>query len=80
MTNRLKESEIDFISLLWPRQMSIKTAAKYLDVTPWSIERAFRSGEIAAYKRGDGPKAAWACDRFELDRYVEKQNAKAKQK
>lgn len=67
----------DPISLLWPRQMSIRTAARYLDVTPWAIEQLFRSGEIVAYKRGDGPKAAWAADRRELDKYVERKNAQA---
>jgi hypothetical protein len=67
----------DPVSLLWPRQMSIRTAARYLDVTPWAIEQLFRSGEIVAYKRGAGPKAAWAADRKELDKYVERKNAQA---
>lgn len=61
--------------------MSIQTAARYLDASPWSMEEMFRSGEIVAYKpRGSARNGAWAVDRLELDRYVDRHHAEAAQK
>ena len=67
-------SAVDPISLLWPRSMSVETAARYLDATPWHVEELFRTGAIAAYKQGK----RWTVDRLELDRYVERRSSEAK--
>ncbi len=56
------------MSLLWPRQMSVQTGVRYLDTTPWAAEEMFRSGQIIEWKQGK----AWAMDRLELDRHVER--------
>jgi hypothetical protein len=65
--------ELDPISLLWPRSMSIETAARYIDATPWNIEELCRSRQIVAFKQGK----RWTVDRLELDRYVARRHAEA---
>ena len=65
--------ELDPLSLLWPRSMSVETAARYIDGTPWAVEELCRSGQIVAYKQGK----RWAVDRLELDRYVARRHAEA---
>jgi hypothetical protein len=67
------DGAVDPISLLWPRQMRVPTAARYIDATPWAVEEMCRTGQIVAYKQG----SAWAMDRLELDRYVERRHAEA---
>lgn len=64
---------VDPLSLLWPRSMSVETAARYIDATPWNVEELCRSGQIVAYKQGK----RWTVDRLELDRYVERRHADA---
>lgn len=64
---------LDPLSLLWPRQMSVETAARYIDATPWAVEELCRNAQIVAYKQG----RAWAMDRLELDRYVERRHTEA---
>lgn len=66
--------KLDVTSLLWPRLMSVATAAKYLDCSPWHMEELCRSGAVAAYKENG---QAWSIDRFDLDNYVEKRKAEA---
>jgi len=61
--------KIDAITLLWPRLMSIATAARYLDCSPWHVEEPCRSGSIRAF-RENGTR--WSIDRLELDRYVDR--------
>jgi excisionase family DNA binding protein len=63
----------DLISLLWPRSMSVETAARYIDATPWNVEELCRSGRIVAFKQGK----RWTVDRLELDRYVARRHAEA---
>lgn len=63
----------DPISFLWPRSMSVETAARYIDATPWNVEELCRSGQIVAFKQGK----RWTVDRLELDRYVERRHAEA---
>jgi hypothetical protein len=53
--------------------MSVETAARYIDATPWAVEELCRTNQIVAYKQG----RAWAMDRLELDRYVERRHAEA---
>lgn len=65
--------ELDPLSLLWPRSMSVETAARYIDATPWNVEELCRSGQIVAYKQGK----RWTVDRLELDRYVARRHAEA---
>jgi|HubBroStandDraft_6_1064221.scaffolds.fasta_scaffold31221_3 excisionase family DNA binding protein len=64
---------VDPVSLLWPRSMSVETAARYIDATPWNVEELCRSGQIVAYKQGK----RWTVDRLELDRYVSRRHAEA---
>jgi excisionase family DNA binding protein len=68
------QAVVDPISILWPRLMSVQTAARYLDCTPWHIEDLCRSGAIVAFKEGK----RWAIDRQELDRYVSRRHAEAR--
>jgi excisionase family DNA binding protein len=65
--------EVDPLSLLWPRSMSVETAARYIDGTPWAVEELCRSGQIVAYKQGK----RWTVDRLELDRYVARRHSEA---
>jgi excisionase family DNA binding protein len=65
--------DLDHLSLLWPRSMSVETAARYIDATPWNVEELCRSRQIVAYKQGK----RWTVDRFELDRYVARRHAEA---
>jgi excisionase family DNA binding protein len=64
---------VDPLALLWPRSMSVETAARYIDATPWNVEELCRSGQIVAYKQGK----RWTVDRYELDRYVSRRHAEA---
>ena len=69
-TTSASEARItDFISLLWPRLMSISTAARYLDCTPWHIEELCRSGAVSAFKENG---QSYSIDRHELDRYADR--------
>jgi hypothetical protein len=63
----------DPVSLLWPRQMDIPTAARYICATAWAVELMCRAGSIVAYKQGK----KWAVDRLELDAYVQRRHAEA---
>lgn len=69
-----KPEAVDAVALLWPRLMSVVTAAKYLDCTPWHMEELCRSGAVAAYKENG---QSWSIDRLELDRYVERRKTEA---
>ena len=64
---------VDPLSLLWPRSMSVETASRYIDATPWNVEELCRSGQIVAFKQGK----RWTVDRLELDRYVARRHAEA---
>jgi excisionase family DNA binding protein len=70
----LNPPAVDPISILWPRMMSVQTAARYLDCTPWHMEELCRSGAVVAFKEGKH----WAVDRHELDRYVTRRHIEAK--
>ena len=66
-------SKIDPISLLWPRSMSVQTAARYIDATPWHVEDLYRSKKIVGYIQGK----RITFDRLELDRYVARRHEEA---
>jgi excisionase family DNA binding protein len=57
-----------------PRLLRIQDAAKYLSATTWQIETLLREKTIPSFVLGK-PRV---IDRLELDRYVERRNAEAK--
>lgn len=57
-----------------PRLLRIQDAAKYLSATTWQIEMLLRDNVIPSFILGKRR----VVDRLELDRYVERRNAQAK--
>ena len=57
-----------------PRLLRIQDAAKYLSATTWQIETLLRENVIPSFVLGKRR----VVDRLELDRYVERRNAEAK--
>jgi hypothetical protein len=53
--------------------MSVETAARYIDATPWHLEELYRSRKIVGYIQGK----RITFDRFELDRYVTQRHEEA---
>ena len=66
-------SEADPMSMLWPRSMSVETASRYIDASPWHVEELYRSKKIVGYIQGK----RITFDRFELDRYVSRRHEEA---
>lgn len=62
----------------WPAQMSVQTAAEYLDVAPRKIEDLIKDGELVAMQEGD--KSKRFILRSDLDAYVEKKAKDAREK
>jgi len=58
-----------------PRLLRIQDAAKYLSATTWQIETLLREKVIPSFVLGKRR----VVDRLELDRYVERRNAEAKE-
>ena len=50
--NACAERSRDFISFLWPRLMSVATAAKYYDTNPRQMDELVRSGTLHVVKEG----------------------------
>jgi excisionase family DNA binding protein len=57
-----------------PRLLRIHDAAKYLSATTWQIETLLKENVIPSFVLGKRR----VVDRLELDRYVERRNAEAK--
>jgi excisionase family DNA binding protein len=61
-------------AIVVPRLLRIQDAAKYLSATTWQIEMLLRDNVITSFILGKRR----VVDRLELDRYVERRNALAK--
>jgi hypothetical protein len=66
-------TKVDPISFLWPRSMSVETAAHYIDASPWHVEELYRSKKIVGYIQGK----RITFDRLELDRWVSRRHEEA---
>jgi excisionase family DNA binding protein len=82
-TTNTKETSVAVISredskslpaVVVPRLLRIQDAAKYLSATTWQIEMLLRDNVIPSFILGKRR----VVDRLELDRYVERRNAQAK--
>jgi excisionase family DNA binding protein len=60
--------------MIVPRLMRIPEAARYLSATTWQVETLLREKTIPSFVLGKRR----VVDRFELDRFIEERNAKAK--
>lgn len=74
LQTRQPQTHLLRMDMLWPRVMSISTAARYLDTTPTHIEELCRLGSIAAYKENG---QSWSIDRLDVDEYVERRKVAA---
>lgn len=70
----LREDSIALPAVVVPRLLRIQDAAKYLSATTWQIEMLLRDNVIPSFILGKRR----VVDRLELDRYVERRNAQAK--
>jgi excisionase family DNA binding protein len=70
----LQEDSISLPAVVVPRLLRIQDAAKYLSATTWQIEMLLRDNVIPSFILGKRR----VVDRLELDRYVERRNAQAK--
>jgi len=61
-------------AMIVPRLLRIPEAAKYLSATTWQIETLLRDKVIPSFVLGKRR----VVDRLELDRYVERRNAEAR--
>ena len=70
----LREDSKSLPAIVVPRLLRIQDAAKYLSATTWQIEMLLRDNAIPSFILGKRR----VVDRLELDRYVERRNAQAK--
>ena len=70
----LREDSKSLPAVVVPRLLRIQDAAKYLSATTWQIEMLLRDNVIPSFILGKRR----VVDRLELDRYVERRNAQAK--
>jgi excisionase family DNA binding protein len=70
----LREDSISLPAVVVPRLLRVQDAAKYLSATTWQIEMLLRDNVIPSFILGKRR----VVDRLELDRYVERRNAQAK--
>lgn len=70
----LREDSIALPVVVVPRLLRIQDAAKYLSATTWQIEMLLKDNVIPSFILGKRR----VVDRLELDRYVERRNARAK--
>ncbi len=74
VTLTLQEDSASLPAFVVPRLLRIQDAAKYLSATTWQIETLLREKAIPSFVLGKRR----VVDRLELDRYVERRNAEAK--
>jgi len=70
----LPQGSESLVVLVIPRLLRIPDAAKYLSATTWQIETLLRENVIPSFVLGKRR----VVDRLELDRYVERRNAEAR--
>ena len=74
LTREQREDPASLPAVVVPRLLRIQDAAKYLSATTWQIETLLRENVIPSFVLGKRR----VVDRLELDRYVERRNAEAK--
>jgi excisionase family DNA binding protein len=74
LTRNQREDSASLHAAVVPRLLRIQDAAKYLSATTWQIETLLRENVIPSFVLGKRR----VVDRLELDRYVERRNAEAK--
>jgi excisionase family DNA binding protein len=74
VTRVLQQDSRALPAFVVPRLLRIQDAAKYLSATTWQIETLLRDNVIPSFVLGKRR----VVDRLELDRYVERRNAEAK--
>src|SRR5438445_13525676 len=75
VTTTLQEGSASRPAFVVPRLLRIQDAAKYLSATTWQVETLLREKTIPSFVLGKRR----VIDRLELDRYVERRNAEAKE-
>ena len=71
---QVPEGSAPLPALVIPRLLRIQDAARYLSATTWQIETLLRDNVIPSFVLGKRR----VVDRLELDRYVERRNAEAR--
>ena len=74
LTRNQREDSASLRAVVVPRLLRIQDAATYLSATTWQIETLLRDNVIPSFVLGKRR----VVDRLELDRYVERRNAEAK--
>jgi excisionase family DNA binding protein len=74
LTRNQREDFASLPAVVVPRLLRIQDAAKYLSATTWQIETLLRENVIPSFVLGKRR----VVDRLELDRYVDRRNAEAK--